>query len=279
MATQTDRSKSVDSVKQISIRDALVKFMATVDSDKKQEIHPEISRFASHIGPEKLASELLPSDIDQYGASLGPAASQAYRNRIESIKDFLIFLKKNEYIQDGLSKHMRARKPSTSGAHVSVMRRRDTEVQITQQGFNEMTKQLEKLQIETIRISSEIEKAAASGDVRENAPLEAARENQGMVQSQIRRLESTLKSAVIIDEAELQSRESIQIGSWVRLKKMNDGSTMEYQIVAANEANPLRAKISDISPVGRAIIGGKPGKEVMVKTPSGEQQFRIESIF
>ena len=65
------------------------------------------------------------------------------------------------------------------------MRRRDSEVQITQQGYDEMVNRLEQLRKETVRLAEEIERAAASGDVRENSPLEAARENQGMVQAQI----------------------------------------------------------------------------------------------
>ena len=159
------------------------------------------------------------------------------------------------------------------------MRRRDTEVQITQQGYDEMVNRLEELRVETVRLAGEIERAAASGDVRENSPLEAARENQGMVQAQINRLESTLKVATIIDESERRASDHVQIGSWVRLTKDGTDMTVDYQIVAANEANPLRNKISDISPVGSAILGSKPGDEVIVKAPAGEQKFTINSIF
>ena len=281
MATQTDDSLATDEpqVNGLTLKDAITEYISTVAEKEKQFAHPEISKFMRWIGPDRLVATLLPSDIDHYGETLGTAASDAHKKRVEVVKDFLNFLKKKHYLEDSLAKHIRIRKPSYSGARQGVMRRRDTEVQITRQGYDDMTKQLGELRIETVRISEDIEKAAASGDVRENAPLEAARENQGMVQSQIYRLESTLKSAVIIDESVLRSRDLVQIGSWVKLMKIVDGSMMEYQVVAANEANPLKGKISDISPVGSAILGRKPDDEVRVKTPGGAQRFKIDSIF
>lgn len=281
MATQTDENPAANEsqIASITLKDAVSEYISSIPEDQRQFSHPETYKFLRWIGPERVVSTLLPSDIDRYGETLGTAASETHKRRVEVVKDFLNYLKKRNYLEDSLAKHIRIRKPSFNGARTSVMRRRDSEVQITRQGFDDMTKQLDELRNETVRIAEEIEKAAASGDVRENAPLEAARENQGMVQSRIYRLESTLKSAVIIDESERRSRDLVQIGSWVRLQKVDDGATMEYQVVAANEANPLKGKISDISPVGSAILGAKLDDEVNVKTPGGDQRFKISSIF
>ncbi len=281
MATQTDKSLATEEpqVQTLTLKDAVTEYISTVTEKEKRFAHPELSKFMRWIGPDRVVTTLLPSDIDHYGETLGTAASDVHKKRVETVKDFLNFLKKKHYLKESLAKHIRVRKPSFTGVRQGVMRRRDSEVQITQQGYDDMVKKRDELRIETVRISEEIEKAAASGDVRENAPLEAAREHQGMVQSQIYRLESTLKSAVIIDESERGSRDFVQIGSWVTLSKIDDGNTMDYQVVAANEANPLKAKISDISPVGSAILGRKPDDEVNVKTPSGTQRFKIVSIF
>lgn len=280
MVTQTQDTRNADTAtyNEISLRDAVNEYIPTLPDKEKQETYPNLSRFIRWLGPERLVSSLLPSDIEQYSETLGTAASDIHKQRVDSIRGFLTSLRKNEYIQENLAKHMRVRKPSVNSNRSSMTRRRNASVKITEEGYREMVEQLEGLRIETLRIAEEIEKAAASGDVRENAPLEAARENQGMVQAQISRLESTIKSAEIIKEADRISTDIVQIGSWVELSKENSNNTMKYQVVAANEANPLSNKISDISPVGAAILGRKLEDEVKVKTPAGDQKFRIESI-
>ena len=280
MVTQTRDTHNVDTAtdNEISLRDSVNEYIPTLPDKEKQETYPDLSSFIRWLGPERLVSSLLPSDIEQYSGTLGTATSDLHKRRVDSIRGFLTFLRKNEYIDENLAKHMRVKKPSVNSNRSSMARRRNASVKITEEGYREMVEQLEVLRVETLRIAEEIEKAAASGDVRENAPLEAARENQGMVQAQISRLESTIKSAEIIKEADRISTDVVQIGSWVELSKENSGDTMKYQVVAANEANPLSNKISDISPVGSAILGKKLEDEVKVKTPAGDQKFRIESI-
>jgi transcription elongation factor GreA len=137
-----------------------------------------------------------------------------------------------------------------------------------------MTKQLKTLNEERVRIVEDIQRAAADGDVRENAPLEAAREAQGMTIGKIRELEATLKVAVIID-AKSQDSGRVHIGSKVELTETTSNKTVKYQLVEPNEANPLASKISIVSPVGSAILGHKLGDEVKVKTPRGQQVYKI----
>ncbi len=262
-----------------TVQDAITEYVMTIPDEKKRTIHPELSKFARWIGASNAMVSLRPSDISPYSETFGASASDANKQRVAAVKDFLNYVKKKGYIEISLAPHIRVRKPTLNAAKSAMVRRRTSEVQITQQGYDEMVGRLEELKLETVRLAGEIERAAASGDVRENSPLEAARENQGMVQAQINRLESTLKVATIIDESERKASDHVLIGSWVRLSKADSGMTVDYQVVAANEANPLRNKISDISPVGKAIIGRKIGENVTVKAPAGEQQFTIDAIF
>jgi len=140
-----------------------------------------------------------------------------------------------------------------------------------------MTKQLATLNEERIKIVEDIQRAAADGDVRENAPLEAAREAQGMTLGKIQELEATLKVAVIID-AKSQDNERVHIGSKIELTETTSNKTVKYQLVEPNEANPLASKISIVSPVGSAILGHKIGENVKVKTPRGQQVYKISKI-
>ena len=278
MVSQTDNSATA--LKGLTVQDAITEYVIqdTIPDEEKRTIHPELTRFARWIGANNELSSLRPSDISPYSETLGGSASEANKQRIAAIKDFLNYTKKKGYVSVSLAPHIRVRKPSLNTPKGSAMRRRNTEVQITQQGYDEMVNRLEQLRVETVRLADEIERAAASGDVRENSPLEAARENQGMVQAQINRLESTLKVATIIPESERVS-DHVQIGSWVSLVKEGTEMTVDYQVVAANEANPLQHKISDISPLGRAIMDGRVGDNVLVKAPAGAQKFTITAIF
>ena len=177
----------------------------------------------------------------------------------------------NNYTDINLSQHLRLRRSRRSSGLKSTS---DRKVNLTQDGYNNMTKELGKLQKERIKITSEIEKAAADGDVRENAPLEAARESQGMVMSKIREIESTLKIAEIIDSN--TDKTKVQIGSKVLLIQSNSNAKLEYQLVEPREASPLQKKISIGSPVGEAILGRRVGDEVNVATPQGQITYRVE---
>lgn len=278
MVSQTDDSAIATALDEITVQDAITEYVITVPDEKKRSIHPELSKFARWIGASNLLSSLRPSDISPYSETFGASASDANKQRVTAVKDFLNYVKKKGYIDISLAPHIRVRKPTLNAPRGGAMRRRNDDVQITQQGYDEMVNRLEQLRLETVRLADEIERAAASGDVRENSPLEAARENQGMVMAQINRLESTLKVATIIDESE-RVTDHVQIGSWVSLAKEGAEITVDYQVVAPNEANPLQHKISDISPLGSAIIGGKIGDAVVVKAPAGSQKFTISAIF
>ena len=276
--TVAEEQDSSDPVTVGTVLDEYFKDAKEVKEENKPDAYPEVQRFVQWLGEDQLVSGVVASEVARFSEEYRSNASEAKKKKAQHVKDFLNYFKKRGYAADSLSSHIRVRPRPNSGQRTVVARRRQTEVQITQQGFDEMQRQLKDLQQETLRLADEIQRAAASGDVRENAPLEAARENQGMVQAQIRRIESTLKFAQIIDETERQASEEVQIGSFVKLLKTDDNRTMDYQIVSANEANPLQNKISDISPVGNAVLGKKRDAEVKVQTPRGAQHYKIVSI-
>lgn len=249
-----------------------------VKEEEKPVVYPEVQRFVKWVREDTLVRDVIPSEVARFSETYRANASEDKKKLAQHVKNFLNYLKKKGYTTESLAPHIRVRPRANTGQRTTTSRRRQTEVQITQAGYDEMQQELERLGQETVRLADEITRAAASGDVRENAPLEAARENQGMVQAQIRRIESTLKSATIIDESERLASQEIQIGSFVKLVRTDDEVRMQYQIVSANEANPLISKISDISPVGSALIGKKIGDEINVMAPGGQRMYKIEDI-
>jgi transcription elongation factor GreA len=259
----------------LSLNEAFQTYVRQMPQASKKAAQPEIAKFVRWIGAERLIDTIIPSEIGEYNEIFGAkTATRDATERLSAVKLFLTFLKKKEHIEVNLAQHLRLRKSRTSSAKGVSIENQTRSVRLTQSGYNEMTKQLASLQEERVRIVEDIQKAAADGDVRENAPLEAAREAQGMTIGKIQELEATLKVAVIID-AKNQDHTRVHIGSKVELTETSTDKTVKYQLVEPNEANPLASKISIVSPVGSAILGHQLGDEVKVKTPRGQQVYKI----
>ena len=275
MATTSEAPETAEEQESLSLNKAFQTYVRQMPQDTKKTAQPEIAKFVRWIGAERLISSIIPSEIGEYNEIFGAkTATRDATERLSAVKLFLTFLKKKEHIEVNLAQHLRLRKSRTSTSKVAVENNMTRSVRLTQSGFNEMTKQLASLQEERIRIVADIQRAAADGDVRENAPLEAAREAQGMTMGKIQEIEATLKVAVIIDATE-QDSNRVHIGSKVELTETASNKTVKYQLVEPNEANPLASKISIVSPVGSAILGHRLGDEVKVKTPRGQQVYKI----
>jgi len=275
MATTSEAPETTEEQTVLSLNKAFQMYVRQMPQDTKKTAQPEIAKFVRWIGADRLISSIIPSEIGEYNEIFGAkTATRDATERLSAVKLFLTFLKKKEHIKVNLAQHLRLRKSRTSSSKVAVETNLTRSVRLTQSGFNEMIKQLASLQEERIRTVADIQRAAADGDVRENAPLEAAREAQGMTMGKIREIEATLKVAVIID-ATGQDSSRVHIGSKVELTETSSKKTIKYQLVEPNEANPLASKISIVSPVGSAILGHRLGDEVKVKTPRGQQVYKI----
>ncbi len=262
----------------LSLNEAFQTYVRQMPKDTKKAAQPEIAKFVRWIGPARLIDTIIPSEIGEYNEIFGAkTATRDATERLSAVKLFLTFLKKKDHIEVNLAQHLRLRKSRTAASKAVSMVDSTRSVSLTQSGYNEMTKQLKSLNEERVRIVEDIQRAAADGDVRENAPLEAAREAQGMTIGKIRELAATLKVAVIID-AKSQDSGRVHIGSKVELTETTSNKTVKYQLVEPNEANPLASKISIVSPVGSAILGHKLSEEVKVKTPRGQQVYKISKI-
>ena len=267
----TDADYTINTLFQKYVQEAFSKDSKSLSSQKKKEAQTEISRFVRHLGSDRSIKTVIPSEIGDYSNDFVKRTSQNEHEKIKSVKKFLAFLVNNQYTDANLTQHLRLRRSRRNRLLKSVTTK---SVNLTQSGYDGMKVQLSQLQKERIRLTGEIERAAADGDVRENAPLEAARENQAMVMSKMRDIESTLKIAEIIDSQTNDTR--VQIGSKVSLIQSESGMKLEYQLVEPREASPLQKKISSQSPVGEAILGRRVGDEVTVNTPAGQQTYKVE---
>ena len=150
------------------------------------------------------------------------------------------------------------------------------EIKLTSNGYLEVENELNKLREEDRpRIIQAIKEARAQGDLSENADYEAARNEQAQVEARIKELEYMIEHAVIIEEA---PKDVVGLGSTVEIEYVGDDDTDEYKIVGSLEADPFENKISDESPIGKALSGKKVGDVVKVPSPNGDYDVKIVKI-
>lgn len=145
--------------------------------------------------------------------------------------------------------------------------------QITDDGKKELENELVELKGRRGAIAEKISDARDYGDLSENAEYDAAREEQGLVESRIAEIEEILLNAEIIGSG---SKSKVSLGSKVELKI--DGKTVNYVVVGPVEADPLEGRISNESPIGVALFGKKVGDVATITTPKGELAYEIVSI-
>jgi transcription elongation factor GreA len=152
------------------------------------------------------------------------------------------------------------------------------EVILTAEGYEKLRQEIEYLQNDKRReVADRIRIAREFGDIAENAEYDDAKNEQALLEARIAKLEEQLSAARVIEADEITS-DVVSIGSRVKLKDMDDNKTVEYHIVGSAEANPAEQKLSNESPVGKAILGRKKGEVVEVAAPRGSLKYKIMDI-
>lgn len=145
---------------------------------------------------------------------------------------------------------------------------------LTERGLTELHDKLHELKtVKRREIANAIHSAKEQGDLSENAEYIDAKEEQNRIEQQIAELEATLKNVVVITTP---GNYEVGIGNTVTLK--SGGKKRTYQIVGSNEADPLQGKISNESPMGKALLGKKQGMSVVIPTPNGSQEYELMKI-
>lgn len=145
--------------------------------------------------------------------------------------------------------------------------------QITADGKKELEAELAQLTSRRGEIAEKIAAARDYGDLSENAEYDAAREEQGLVESRIAEIEDILQNAELIKTSR---KSTVSLGSKVELK--NGTKKVIYHVVGPVEADPLEGKISNESPIGQALMGKKVGDKVTVETPKGEIKYEVVAV-
>ena len=147
---------------------------------------------------------------------------------------------------------------------------------LTEEGYQELKERLEYLiNVRRPKNIKDLQEARALGDLSENAEYHAAREEQSLLETEIKTIEIQLSNAEIIKK---KDNGKVGLGSKVTIEYLDDDETDEYMIVGSREADPINSKISNESPIGQALLGAKKGQTVEAKAPNGIMKFKVLSI-
>lgn len=151
-------------------------------------------------------------------------------------------------------------------------------IPITREGYEALKKELEHFtKIERPRNIRAIEEARSHGDITENAEFEAAKDRQAFIERRLNELGHKLASVDIID-ADTLPKDRVVFASTVVLENIDTGENVEYQLVGPDESNVEKGRISITSPLGKAMIGKKPGDEITLEAPGGKRYYELIDI-
>ena len=154
----------------------------------------------------------------------------------------------------------------------------EKEVILTQEGYNKLEEELNYLKTEErTAIAERIKVALGFGDLSENAEYDEAKSAQAENEMKIAELEAKIRNAKIIDEKEIDTK-TVQIGNIVKVHDIEFDEEIDYTIVGSTEVNLAENKISNESPIGKALLGAKKGDTVEVNAPAGIIKFKILAI-
>ena len=161
---------------------------------------------------------------------------------------------------------------------VIIMAENVTKIKLTLEGKRKYEAELNELKtVKRKEIAENLQTARAQGDLSENSEYDEAKNDQAKLEARIKELETVLRNVEVIDESEM-SLDKVHIGSTVKVHDRKFDEDVVFQIVGSSEADPFNGKISDESPVGKALLDKSIGDIVKVETPGGESDFTILEI-
>jgi transcription elongation factor GreA len=258
-----------------SLGEAATLYLEKLSSKDRDASQPEVYRFARWYGWESSFSRLAGPAIAGYAEQLNVSDTD-YIRKFEILRAFLAYAKKAGWSKTNLATHLKTKKGKT-GPQGAARRGQPEVVSLSRQRYDELVAELEGLKTRSRELVVTIQLAAADKDFRENAPLDAAREERGHVEGQIKELAETLKAATIIEERKEPALKS-SVGDRVVLHDLASGEELRYMIVDPREVDPARGKISIASPLGKALLGKRDGDIVEITAPAGKLRYQIKRV-
>ncbi len=272
----------MNSPTQLSLGGALLAYLQSQAGKGQPLVQDELSRFRRWVGADKVISAIAPLDIEKYCEEKLDGVGDDRSDRLKVTKDFLRYLHKEGLTGTDLAPHAKLRRQgrrSVAGPQ-GKHQRQPTVNHLTPEGYKGHQEELATLKEQLPQLIEAIRLARATKDFSENSPLDAAREQREQVQARIREVEAILKGAVILDGvSQMQSNlQRVSVGSRFVLKDSATGAERSFMLVDSSETNPTLGKISDLSPIGKAVMNRTVGETVDVPAPKGTQRYTLAKI-
>jgi transcription elongation factor GreA len=263
--------------KGIKVAEAAACFIESISTQDRDSCQQTISHFARWFGKDRVFGELMPPEIANYAERLSISDAE-YSKKLEIVRVFLGYAKKEGFTKSNLSTHLKSKKcKAKSNNNNNLKKDAPQKMTLSSESYEKIKIDLEELKKQRPQAIEEVSKAAADKDFRENAPLDAARERLSHLEGQIIELQEILKNAEIIDECKKDS-DKAGIGDCVLLCDLGNAEKLQYTLVSAREYDPTKGKISGSSPLGKAIMGKTMGDMIEVSVPAGKLCYKIEKI-
>ena len=259
-----------------SLAEAISRYYTKINEEERRNVQQELNRFIQWCGKDRGVDELTPPEVAEYAESAGMWGADSVQ-KLKPVKSFLTYLKKNGITRVGLASHLKISKSKRERRRV-YLKSEVVHAELSRSGLASLQSRLELLKEERIKIVGDIGRAMADKDFKENAPLDAAKERQGLIESSIRDLEGILIGAVVADEHQTGDKHRVRIGSKVTVKEAASGKKHYYTVVDSRETDPATGKISNISPVGKSLMDKVIGEEVHISIPSGTLHYIIQKV-
>ena len=259
----------------LSLSQAATSFLSDLPDTERMVSQQEVYRFVRWYGSERALAGLTAPEVASYTDRLS-ASDTDYVRKLKLVHTFLVYVKKKGWSKSNLATHLKTKK-GKARLQPSIKRSSTETISLTKQGYAALEAELAILIGKRPEAIAEVSKAAADKDFRENAPLDAAKEQRSHLEGQIKELEETLKSVVVVD-GKRKNILKIAVGDSITLRDLASDEELHYIMVNSREADPTRGKISSASPIGKAVIGRGQGEMVEVIAPIGKLCYQIERI-
>ncbi|MFC1968373.1 GreA/GreB family elongation factor [Chloroflexota bacterium] len=257
-----------------SLEEAVTRYLSSLPPEKRTAKGQELNSFARWFGRDRAIAELTPPEVAKYAEQTTSTATNP-AEKLEPVRAFLSQAKKEGLLSTNLATHLRSGKASTKRGMTSV-RTPPPEAQfLTLDGYAGLEAELEALKKKRSRVVEELRQAAADKDFRENAPLDAAREERGRFEARISELEAILKSATVAEERPRKTSK-VLMGQSIVIQDLDSGEELRYTLVHPREMDLARGRVSIASPLGKALLGREKGEIIEVTAPAGTLRYQIE---
>ncbi len=261
--------------KELTLGEVATQFLTKMVGKQRPIDQQEINRFVRWYGADRSLKQITYHDVENYSERFSASLKDA-AEVLKPLKDFFAYAKDEGLHATNLGKSIKLRRNPARDTIITKREITEQEI-ITKEGFDKLTAELESLKFERVNIAQMLRLAMADKDFRENAPLDAAREHQGMVEAKIRELEAILRRAQVSDSVGGDGFR-VSVGSTVVIRDLDTNEAMKYTLVHPNEVNLAAGKISVASPTGKSLLDRIASDIIEVVAPSGVLKYKIESI-